>query len=301
MGIRGQGIEVQRQVDMKAEIDAIGRREPSAESIAAIEQTAIKAAQQASRILLDSFRRPVLSHTRLLHDIKLETDRHCEHEIVRVIREAFPDHGILTEESGWLPGQGDAFWIVDPLDGTVNFWHGLPFFCVSVACYHAPAAGKTVLSGQMPLLDLNRPITGVVQLPCTRELFVGSAGRGAFLNGRPFHTPAVAAATEAVVSVSFGKTTQVMDRMTLRLHRLLPGVRKARCLGAAAAEICYAAAGYLGGVFYENLKPWDFAAGKIVLQEAGGFLEAVETDTGHWQVMAGTSKMRAELRSLLGL
>lgn len=286
---------------MKAEIDACRGRDPWSESVVAIEKTAIKAAQQASGILLDSFRCPAPALTRLLHDVKLETDRHCEHEIVGVIREAFPDHGILTEESGWLPGHGDALWVVDPLDGTVNFWHGLPFFCVSVACYHAPAAGKTVLSGHLPPLDLNSPITGVVLLPCTQELFVGSAGRGAFLNGRPFNIPAVGATTEAVVSVSFGKTTQVMDRMTVRLHRLLPGVRKARCLGAAAAEICYAAAGYLGGVFYENLKPWDFAAGKIILQEAGGFLDAVETDPGHWQVLAGAPGMRAELRLLLGL
>ena len=100
-----------------------------------VTETAISAARRAGAIQLHHFRNTTVRCTRLLHDVKLETDQLCEKAIIAAIREPFPDHAILTEESGELPGSGDCTWIVDPLDGTVNFWHGLPFFCVSIACY----------------------------------------------------------------------------------------------------------------------------------------------------------------------
>jgi fructose-1,6-bisphosphatase/inositol monophosphatase family enzyme len=105
----------------------------------------------------------------------------------------------------------------------------------------------------------------------------------------------------AVVSLSFGKTPAVMDCMTRRLAALLPQVRKGRCLGAAAAELAYAAAGFLGGVIYEGIKQWDFAAGKILLEEAGGCLEAVETQPDQWRVLAGAPEVLAALRPLLSI
>jgi fructose-1,6-bisphosphatase/inositol monophosphatase family enzyme len=132
----------------------------------------------------------------------------------------------------------------------------------------------------------------VVFLPFSRELFVGVPGRGAFLNERPIRVSSAPSPSEAVVTVSFGKTPEIMQRMTRRLDALLPRVRKARCLGAAAAELAYVAAGFLGGLVYENLKLWDFAAGRIILEEAGGFLEAAETEPGQWRVMAGAPGVR---------
>lgn len=261
--------------------------------------TALTAARRAGRIQLRDFRNARAECTRLLHDVKTRTDRDCEAAIVETIRQSFPDHAILTEERGALPGGGACRWIIDPLDGTVNFWHGLPFFCVSIACYHngggAPEAGAEKAGPH------GRPLAGVVFLPCSDEMFVGVAGRGAFLNQRPIRTCQVANTREAVVSLSFGKTPAAMDCMTRRLAALLPGVRKARCLGAAAAELAYAAAGFLGGVIYEGIKHWDFAAGKILLEEAGGCLEAVETQPDQWRVLAGAPAVLAALRPLLSI
>lgn len=287
---------------MEIEMETVDSNQPPPSWLARIKQVAVLAAHQAGQIQLATFRRQNdASHIRLQHDVKLETDRHCEQAVIGVIREAFPDHGILSEESGWLPGSGEAFWIIDPLDGTVNFWHGLPFFCVSIACYYCPEhlRGKAIKSGAP--LDLSNPVVGVVFLPCTHELFVGSVGKGAFVNDRSFRIPTLAATAEAVVSVSFGKKPEIMNRMTGRLHQLLPRVHKARCLGAAAAEICYAACGYLGGVYYESLNPWDFAAGSIIIKEAGGFIDANEIEPGQWQVLAGASGIRRDLRSILGM
>jgi fructose-1,6-bisphosphatase/inositol monophosphatase family enzyme len=269
------------------------RSEPSAEGIEALETTAVRAARRAAEIQLAHFRRQNLPHTRLLYDVKLEVDRLCEEAIVATIRERFSDHAILTEERGWLPGTGDVVWIVDPLDGTVNFWHGLPFFCVSIACYQAAPHALS------PSETLGAPLAGVVLLPYANEIFTARAGHGAFFNGHRLHTPPLECMADAVVSVSFGKTPAVMDQMTRRLNTLLPKVRKARCLGAAAAELCYTAAGFLGGTFYEGLKLWDFAAARIIIQEAGGFLAAAEAQPDNWRVLAGGLGLRDTLGFLI--
>jgi fructose-1,6-bisphosphatase/inositol monophosphatase family enzyme len=281
----------------KAPSSAVARL--SADLAKPVVATALAAARRAGQIQLRDFRNAPAECTRLLHDVKTRTDRDCEEAIVETIRESFPDHAILTEERGELPGDGACRWVIDPLDGTVNFWHGLPFFCVSIACFlngdDAPEGGAEKAGPQ------SRPLAGVVFMPCSDEMFVGVAGRGASLNQQPIRTCQVTDTREAVVSLSFGKTPAVMDCMTRRLAALLPQVRKGRCLGAAAAELAYAAAGFLGGVIYEGIKQWDFAAGKILLEEAGGCLEAVETQPDQWRVLAVAPEILAALRPLLSI
>lgn len=260
--------------------------------------TADHAARLAGEIQMKAFRQGSSGRSvQLLHDIKLETDRHCEGVIIETIRQAFPDHAILTEESGALPGSGGYTWVVDPLDGTVNFSQGIPFFCVSIACYR-----NAMYDSEKCIKQPTRwghPIVGVVYLPSSREMFAGIFGRGAFLNEQPIQISQVNGVSDAVVSLSFGKTPEVMQIMTRRLNTLLPQVRKARCLGAAAAELAYAAAGYLAGVFYEGIRQWDFAASKILLTEAGGFFEAEEIRADHWRVWAGTPVLQASLGPVL--
>jgi fructose-1,6-bisphosphatase/inositol monophosphatase family enzyme len=258
-------------------------------------ETAISAARRAGAIQLHHFRNDQVSCRRLLRDVKLETDRTCERVIIGAIRERFPEHAILSEESGALAGTGEYTWIIDPLDGTVNFWHGLPFFCVSIACY--ANAGQLVDEELLPGGPLSKPVVGVILLPFSQELFVGVPGRGAFLNGRPISASRTGHLADAVVTVSFGKTPEAMRRMTRRLDVLLPQVRKARCLGAAAAELAYVAAGYLSGLVYEGIQLWDFAAGKIILEAAGGFLEATEGEPDLWRVIAGAAGLRDALIS----
>lgn len=267
--------------------------------VSAVEETAVAAARRATNVQMTRFRNGDQVHGGSLYDIKLETDRQCEQAVVETIRSRFPGHGILTEESGWLVGNGTAFWVVDPLDGTVNFWHGLPFFCVSIACYHMPPHLLYTSNPPQDAEDFNRPITGVVLLPYADELFVGSAGKGAFLNGRRIWTESVVRTTDAVVTMSFGKTPDIMNRMTDRLRALLPKVRKVRCLGAVAAELCYVAGGFLSGMVYEGIKPWDFAAGGIILKEAGGFMETTRVRPDNWLLVAGAPGMRMGLQALV--
>jgi fructose-1,6-bisphosphatase/inositol monophosphatase family enzyme len=264
-----------------------------------VAETAVSGAWRAGAIQMNHFRNAAKRCKRLLHDVKLETDRVCEKAIIGAIRESFPDHAILTEESGQLPGSGEYTWIIDPLDGTVNFWHGLPFFCVSIACYRN--GGRTAEEGGAPAGLPGAPMTGVVFLPFSEELFVGTLGRGAWFNGRLIRVSSIERTRDTVITINFGKTPDTMPRMTRRLDALLPQVRKARCLGAVAAELAYVAAGFLGGLVYEGIKLWDFAAGKIIIEEAGGFLEAVETEPGQWRVLAGAPAIRDSIRPVLNL
>ncbi len=259
-----------------------------------IRDTAISAAQTAGAIQMSHFRTPGVRMTGLLHDVKLETDRACEEAILSSVRARFPDHAILAEESGALPGEGGYTWVVDPLDGTVNFWQGLPFFCTSTACYRRSEGKDANCAAGLP----GAPVVGVIYLPFSRELFQAVPGQGAYLNGRPIRAPRVEIPAHAVLSVSFGKRPETMRRMTARLATLLPQVRKARCLGAAAAELAYVAAGFLGGLIYEGLKVWDFAAGKIILEEAGGFFDAVETEPDEWRVVAAAPGLEETLTGL---
>ncbi|KJS31924.1 MAG: hypothetical protein VR64_10460 [Desulfatitalea sp. BRH_c12] len=259
-----------------------------------VAKTAITAARRAGAIQTDHFRKEPVCKAFLPHDLKLETDIKCEDVIISAIRASFPQHAILTEERGVLPGCEAFTWIIDPLDGTVNFRHGLPFYCVSIACYRTACTLSPSHSG----VTLEKPVAGVIFLPFSQELFVGLAGRGAFLNERPIRVSPVVYTGDTVVSVSFGKTPVIMQRMIRRLAALLPQVRKARCFGSAAAELAYISAGYLGGLVYESLKLWDFAAGKIILEESGGFLEAEEVRPDQWRVLAGTSGVREALMSL---
>ncbi len=255
-------------------------------------RVAAAAATKAGGIQLAQFRSGKDRGRPLPYDIKLETDRRCEAAVIAAIHGRFPDHAILAEESGAHAGTGGFVWIVDPLDGTVNFGSGLPFFCASVACYQGGAA-----DGGLP----GAPVAGAVYLPYGRELFTAAPGEGARLNGRPIRANGAAALSEAVVSVSFGKTPASMQRMARRLEGLLPRVRKARCLGAVAAELAYIAAGYLDGLVYEGIRIWDFAAGKIILEEAGGHLEAQETEPGRWRLWACAPGLREVLGSALRL
>jgi myo-inositol-1(or 4)-monophosphatase len=260
-------------------------------------ETAVIAARRAGAVQMEHFRDSAVRSTRLLDDVKRRIDRLCEEAVIHTIRDPFPDHAILTEESGALPGASEYTWIVDPLDGTTNFWHGLPFFCVSIACYLcrdrsielAPSAGD----------QLGIPVAGVVFLPVSNELFTGIAGRGAFLGGQPICVTQSEDTRTMLATVSFGKSAEMRQRMLQRIEALLPHVQKGRCLGAVAAELAYVAAGFSDGMLYEGINAWDFAAGGILVQEAGGFFQATRTQTNSWQILACAPALRDIFASVL--
>jgi myo-inositol-1(or 4)-monophosphatase len=214
------------------------------------------------------------------HDITLksaidpvtESDFASQETIIRLIRQTFPDHGILAEEEDLDKGEGQGGaglpraygpgpsityrWIIDPLDGTVNFAHGFPLFCVSIAF---ESAGMVEY--------------GVVYDPLREELFEARRGGGAFVNGRPLKVSRVDLLEGALVATGF--PYDIRDRLpeTLaRMGRVMATSQGLRRAGSAALDLSYVAAGRLDGFFEENLKPWDTAAGILLVAEAGGMV-----------------------------
>jgi len=221
------------------------------------------------------------------NDYVTEIDKAAEAAIIETIRKAYPDHGILAEESGAIAAEHmEHRWIIDPLDGTTNFIHGFPQYCVSIALEHKGALEH-----------------GLVYDPIRDELFTASRGRGAFLNDRRIRVTRCARLGEALVGTGF--PFKELGRMDLYLRQLrammekTSGVRRA---GAAALDLAYVACGRLDAFWELGLSPWDMAAGALLIQEAGGLvgdLQGEQTYMDSGDVCAAAPKLFPQLLEAL--
>ena len=216
--------------------------------------TAAEAALQAGAIQRSRYGQKVEIHHKGEIDLVTEVDRACEAAIVALIRERFPAHDIVAEETA-LDRTGSRYvWFVDPLDGTTNFAHGYPFFCASVA-----------------LTDGGERVAGAVYDCIKDELFTAERGVGAFLNGRRLRVSGAAALNDAMLITGFPYDLRTDPAHALRLfNALIPHARAIRRDGAAALDLAYVAAGRVDGFFEESLHPWDMMAGALMVEEAGG-------------------------------
>jgi fructose-1,6-bisphosphatase/inositol monophosphatase family enzyme len=258
-------------------------------------KTATKAALAAGEILKANYGKMLNVDEAKRHDVKLEVDRLCEQAIVSAIRAEFPDHAILAEEGGARAGEAPYRWIIDPLDGTVNFFYGLPYFCTSVACYETE--GNFALPAETG--SLGKPLVGVVYAPATDELFAAETGKGATMNGEPIHASGVSDLKEAIVATGFGSTEENIRRMLSVSGGLVNKVRKLRCLGAAAYDLANVAAGRLTGYYERGIRSWDIAAGNVLIKEAGGMLRATQIAPETWDVTAAGAGIFAPLEAEL--
>jgi myo-inositol-1(or 4)-monophosphatase len=217
-------------------------------------------------------------------DFVSAADRRADKTLIAELGKARPSYGFLTEESGTISGS-DNRWIVDPLDGTTNFLHGIPLFAISVALERE---GKIV--------------AGVVYSPIHNDLYVAERGSGAFLNDRRLRVSARKNLDEAMVGVGIphlGNRDDGQEDAASRLEARIAGVRSA---GSAALELAWTAAGRYDGYCHYRLDPWDFAAGALIVREAGGFvtdLAGRERDLTAGPVVAGNQPIHQQLRKLL--
>jgi myo-inositol-1(or 4)-monophosphatase len=210
-------------------------------------------AREAGDLLMGYFRERVAVEYKGEADLVTKADRESEALIRERIQARWPAHDILGEEQGLVDTGSDYRWYVDPLDGTTNFAHGFPVFCVSMALEHK-----------------GRRIAGVVYDPTRDEMFSAEQGSGAYLNQQPMHVSKVANLAESLVATGFpshkrhkNPNIYFYHQITLRSH----GVRRA---GSAALDLCYVAAGRMEAFWEFNLNPWDTAAGVLLVEEAGG-------------------------------
>lgn len=216
---------------------------------------AVRAARAAGQIILRYMNRleglAIVEKQRL--DFASEVDRAAEAEIIRELRRAFPAHAILAEESG-AQGKSRHVWVIDPLDGTHNYLRGFPHFCVSIA-----------------LLENGEPMHGVVYDPLRDELFTASRGDGAFLNDRRMRINPKTGLAGALLATGFPFRQRAHLDAQLGMTRALLGeAEDIRRTGSAALDLAYVANGRLDGYFEIGLKPWDMAAGCLLVREAGG-------------------------------
>ncbi len=253
--------------------------------------TAVKAARRAAAIInrasfdLDQVRVSRKGH----NDFVSEVDQAAEQAIIDVLKQAYPDHAILAEESGAsanLHDENENVWIIDPLDGTTNFIHGFPQYAVSIA-----------------LQQRGQITQAVVYDPTRNELFTATKGAGAFLNEKRIRVSRRDKLADALIGTGFPFRDMAGLDEYLKMFKLMTeksaGLRRP---GSAALDLAYVAAGRLDGFFEKQLKPWDMAGGALLVSEAGGIIadfggEAIHMDTGN--VIAGSPKIFGQMLNLL--
>jgi myo-inositol-1(or 4)-monophosphatase len=229
--------------------------------LAIFEQAAVAAARSGGEILRHRFREPLHARAELkgLHDYVTETDRDAEAAVVGFLKKCFPEHGILAEEGSREEGTDRFRWIIDPLDGTTNFIHGVPTFAVSVA-----------LEGPDGL------VAGAIYDPVHDEAFSAAAGLGARLNGRPIACRRVDSLDRCLIATGFPfRELSRLDRYLVAFETFVRSTSGIRRAGSASLDLAFTACGRYDGFWEIGLSAWDIAAGALLVREAGGIVTDV--------------------------
>lgn len=249
-------------------------------------QAATEAAKEAGFLLLSSLAGSTEINYKGEIDLVTDVDRASEEYLLNKLSTGFPQHSIMTEESGGYEGTSLFTWVIDPLDGTTNYAHGFPFFCVSIA-----------LAGN------KQPLLGVVFDPVKNELFTTMRGYGASLNGRQLRVSNTKTLNESLLATGFpydirrGGETNLENFAAFAVRS--QAVRRA---GSAALDLCYTAAGRFDGYWELKLHPWDMAAGVLMVQEAGGRVTdftAAPYDLDTTQLLATNGMIHQEMLEVI--
>ncbi|MDH3883729.1 MAG: inositol monophosphatase [Desulfobacterales bacterium] len=248
----------------------------------------LAAAYAGARVVRDRFGNISQIDKKGAFNLLTEADTESEKKIITTIRETFPDHAILAEESGASEGTGEYRWLIDPLDGTTNFAHQLPIFAISIA------------------LTIDAEIVlGLVLNPMDGELFSAISGQGAQLNGKPIKVSSTQSVNESLLVTGFPYnfcevSEPLMRRFTV-CQNASQGVRR---LGSAALDLCYVACGRFDGFWEQNLNPWDTAAGAVIATEAEAVITTFSNKSftvDQKEILVTNGKIHQEMLSLLAL
>lgn len=251
-----------------------------------VREVAVAAARASGQLLrerMDSIRE--VRHKGVV-DLVTDVDIQSEQLVLEALLGAFPTHSVIGEEGGARQGSDARFrWFVDPLDGTTNYAHGFPFFCVSIGLE---------VGGRLAL--------GVVYSPCLDELFVGEVGHGATLNERPITVSAVGDLRDGLLATGFPYDQVLFPKALKSFEALSMQSQAVRRAGSAALDLCYVACGRLDGYWEHRVSPWDLAAGAIIVTEAGGQVSTTEGEPFHveaGQILASNGAVHGAISNAL--
>ncbi|HYZ06784.1 MAG TPA: inositol monophosphatase family protein [Rubrobacter sp.] len=249
-------------------------------------EAALSAARSAGEVLRAGFGTEHAITYKGEVDLVTEIDEEAERVIREKLLGTFPTYGMLAEEGGELAGEEDTHWIVDPLDGTTNYAHALPIFCVAIGLERA---GEVVL--------------GVVHDPMREEIYVAERGGGATLNGEPIKVSDTEELIQALIATGFPYDRAEMPEALELFGRFAATTRGMRRLGSAALDLCYVASGRLDGYYERGIWPWDLAAGSLILEEAGGKLTNYRGDVLDLEgreIVASNGRLHSAMTRLTG-
>ena len=232
-----------------------------------MKRTAIRAAKEAGKIILHYYSKNVNARSKEnTYDLVTKADIASDNKIISIIKNRFPDHSLLTEESGEEIHNSDYCWIIDPLDGTNNFYHKFPMFCVSIALYKK-----------------GKPLIGVVFDPLKNEFFCAEKNEGAYLNNKKIKVSNANTLKKSLLALGFYYERGLLMRKSLGQMKkfFYENVHGIRRTGSAALDLCYTACGRLDGYWELKLNPWDYAAGSLILTEAGGRITDIQGKRYH--------------------
>ncbi len=249
---------------------------------------AVKAAREAGRIINRASQDvgAIAIQTKTYNDFVSDVDRSAEQAIIDILKDAYPDHGFWGEESGHDNHEADNIWIIDPLDGTTNFLHGFPQYCISIALQQ-----KGVLT------------QAVIYDPVRNDLFTATKGRGAFLNDKRIRVTNRSKLQDSLIATGFPyRDFTHLDSYLGMFKDMIKKTTGIRRPGSAALDLAYVAVGWVDGFFEINLSAWDIAAGGLIVQEAGGIVGDFEgneswLETGN--IVAANPKVFAQMLQVL--
>jgi myo-inositol-1(or 4)-monophosphatase len=240
---------------------------------------AIRAARAAGKVMHANWHQPKRVNSAEAHDIKLELDVRCQALIEKILAAAFPQIPVLGEEG--ITGDVTAAyrWVIDPIDGTVNYFFGMPHAAVSIALQHR-----------------EKSVAGVIYDPFTNEIWTTIQGEPTRLNGKIVRVSSRSKIEEAVIAMGFSKSQDNLNKSLPHLVRLSRRAKKIRIMGSAALELAYVASGRLDVYIERTINLWDVAAGQLLLENAGGEFHAVPAPGGKLRMCADNGLLRKKLQ-----
>lgn len=239
--------------------------------------------KEAGEKLVESTDRP-LTYKQKTSDIDYATemDEWADEFFKAKITESYPNHAILTEETGEIEGSSDYKWIIDPIDGTVNFFHGFPMYCISIAVQYK-----------------DKNVIGIVYAPKLGELYEAISGEGAYLNGKQLRVSQINELSKSVLATGFPYDKAVdPDNNVNNFNKVITKIGGIRRTGSAAIDLAQVAAGRFEGYWELKLNPWDIEAGLLLVEEAGGKVLKQKMNKGYF-VMVGNNEVFDQLKDLL--